>query len=546
MHPERTRLLRALTAALGVLLGCALAAVAARALRPPPRRPAGPGPGPGAEAYGLWALGPCYRAEGSRLRRVTPPGRHARPRADFPVERAPGTRRIVVVGESTGEMLEDAMARLVDAAGCSGRVEVLECSTFGAHPDLAVRRAEEAVAYRPDVLVVAVGHNYRAPRPEPVGLLPRVAGRPPPGPEQGEVPPMARASYEAILRAARPRGIRVVALQLASNLMFRPRSDAAYVASPGRAAAWVRWARRDLAGAVAALSPAADGEAAPRAYERGVFEGQAGDWAAARADLERARDLDACLPGDAPGGCAHRASAQTNAAIAATARAGGASVLDVGAFFAAGAPHGVVGWETIWDYCHPNAAPLTALARATLAAAAPEAAAACRLDAVDFSLRGPAAGPDRADAPFVAAPPRGLALPPDPSRFGWGVFPDNAAWRRLLDGPVAALLRDAPAEAPAVLARFDRERLATLAPEARAAALAAVGAAARDGGRDDLAQWALEAARELAPAAPALIDLALTRLHRGDEAGARADLARAGAVDPAYAPTALVLAAMSR
>jgi hypothetical protein len=535
-----------LTAALGVLLGCAVAAVVARALRPSPH----PSVGPSEQAYGLWTLGPCYRVDRGRLRRVTPPGRFPRPRADFPVERTPGTRRVVVVGESTGEMLEDVMAALVHAAHCDTRVEVLECSTFGAHPAIAVRRAEEAVAYHPDVLVVAIGHNFRAPRPELDTPLRRVAGRPPPRPDDGDVPPMARASYEAILRATRPHGIRVVALQLASNVRYRPHTDAAYVASPERAAAWVRWARRDPAGAAAALTPATDAEAPLRAYERGVFASQAGAWAQAGADLIRARDLDACLPGDPPGGCAHRASTRTNAVIAETARADGAMVLDVGALFAAGAPHGVVGWETIWDYCHPNAAPLTALARAVLTATAPEATAACRLDAVALpgeAARGSGGSPvERHYLPFGGAPPSGIALPMQPTGFGWGAFPDNAAWRRLVDGPVAGLLRDAPAEARAVLERFDRERLAGLPPEAHAAALAALGAAARDEGRDDLARWALEASAAAAPAAPALVDLALVHLHLGDDAAARADLARARAVDPTHPQAALVLSAMAR
>ncbi|MDB4928796.1 MAG: hypothetical protein JWM10_1280, partial [Myxococcaceae bacterium] len=258
--------LRLLTAAAGVALGVGAFAVAEWVAR----RGHGDLTQQATRDYQAWAAGPCYRVDGDRLVRVRPPQGPqmlAAPEDSVPRRKAPGVRRVVVVGESTGEMLERALAAAAGNPGCRHRVEVLQCSAAGALPEVAVRRAREALAYSPDVLVVALGHNFLLPGPPPPprpivgqsqlgrdlrGLAP--GANPPTNPldpprADGRDPPaMGRAAYAEILPAARARGVAVMALLLSSNLWFRPRAEAAYVASPERALAWVRWARGDLAG----------------------------------------------------------------------------------------------------------------------------------------------------------------------------------------------------------------------------------------------------------------------------------------------------------
>jgi hypothetical protein len=571
--PARSpRQLRALTAALGIVLGVGVFAAAEWAAR----RAHPPGPGDRTQQasrdYQAWTAGPCYRVEGDRLVRVRPPQgpeiRGAPPDEGYPRVKAPGVRRVVVVGESTGEMLERTVAALVESSGCGRRVEVLQCSASGSLPWVAVRRAQEALAFSPDVIVVAIGHNFLLPGPPPplqsVAAQSRLgrevaralpsAGPPanpaePPRVDARDPPEMGRAAYQAILHGARARGVAVVALLLGSNLWFRPRAEAGYVASPERGLAWVKWARGDLDGAVAALTPPGGGDDALRAFERAGFRAQAGAWPAARRDLEAARDLEPASV---------RASSATTAAIAEAARGGGAQLLDVDALFSPLADHGIPGWDVYFDNCHPNPAPLDLLARAVLRAAAPEASAACL---------GPSAGlpsPEQAAAqlfrgmsPGDPADPTGSAfrrlvdgpfrvfVPGDPRALDWASYPDNGGWRRAIDGPFSAVMGLAPEAARAVVERYDREVLARYEPPAHAAALAAIAGVARDAARLDLARWCLERSVTVAPSAPALVELALLRLRAREDAAARDDLARAGRLDPASAQVRHVLAALA-
>jgi hypothetical protein len=244
-------------------------------------------------AYQAWSLGPCYRASGHELVRVHPPILEVGPdpMGRLPLAKGAGVRRVVVVGESTGHLLEDAMAELVQKAGCHD-VEILGCSADGSLPSVAVRRAREAMAtFAPDVIVVALGHNFRLPGvavhplyelsgsrlaqvtrriiPEewkPGGIYLDPADAIPPA--QRDPPSMGRDAYRSILEAARGRGVEVVAVMVASNLRELPAPEPAYLASADRATARILWARGDLHGAIAALTPPAGGTDGPlRAYE---------------------------------------------------------------------------------------------------------------------------------------------------------------------------------------------------------------------------------------------------------------------------------------
>ncbi len=543
------RLLRALTALAGAALGVGIFAAGHRLVRRSrPGAAAHAAVVTAARDYHAWAEGPCYRVDGDRIVRVPPPEgpvfRPEAPGASFARERGPGVRRIAVVGESTAEMLERALTALTAGPGCGGRVEVLQCAASGSLPWVAVRRAEEALGYAPDAVVVAIGHNFLLPGPPPPpGPTWAAAGAgsppPPPGANSQEplpdptrdAPELGRVAYRAIVAAARSRGVPVVAVVLASNLWIRPRTGAAYATSPGRAAAWVRWARGDAAGAAAAL--ASTGAEDPlQAWERARFRVASGSWDGVSSDLAQARDLE---PGS------FRASTATTDAIRDTARASGAALVDVPVLFASMADHGVPGWDVFFDHCHPNPLPLDALGRAVLRASAPAQAAACGAgEGVEEGARRAwealfrPTGGDGADGAWhrlVDGPSR-VFLPPDAAALGWDHAPDDGAWRRLLDGPFAPVWRLPTADAERVALRFDAEVLDRLAATERAAALDALAGSARDGGHEALAVTLLERSLRAAASPGARADLALMHLRMHDETAAAADIAAAASPGP--------------
>jgi tetratricopeptide (TPR) repeat protein len=537
MSSSRTWLFRLVTVSMGLVAGFATFTLL-RPLHPPPKPLTAPEQR--TQDYGRWTLGPCFRVERDQLVRNAPPFRRDG-EASFPLAKAANTRRIVVVGESTGEMVERAMSDLVRGAGCTEKIEVLECSTFGAHPLFAARRAKEALAYHPDVIVVAIGHNFRNPRPvfengewkrDELGAT---------TPE--EIARLATEVYDDILTAAKPQGVQVVALQLASNLLWRPISDAAYLDSPERAQAWAHWARNDLPGAIAALSA---GQAKPlQAFERAQFESQSGDWAAARKDFILARDNDTC-PMTAPiggAGCQSRASTLENEAIATTARNEGALLLDVTALFEALSPHGLIGWETIWDHCHPNPAPLKRLAEAILRLTTADTFDHCAATHPNVVSVGPSA-PVSAYQRFSGQQPEGIGVVQEPELLTWEAFPDNGPLRRAVERPLQFLLRDSPDEAADVLLRYDTEALTKYDAPTHGRFLAALGQASRDAGRLDLARWCLERSIAVAPAARAEVELALVHVRLGAVAEAKADLEAAHRLAPQDKQVAQIIAAL--
>jgi hypothetical protein len=484
--------------------------------------------------YQAWTLGPCYRESFGRLVPVRPetelhdPGGEAG--ETFPLKKPEGVRRIVVVGESTGEMLERKLAELT--RGCHDRVEILRCSAAGSRPYLAVRRVEQALAWSPDQIVVAIGHNFMLPgvptmrqldinRSRLIHEVHRlVPSPPPPGPAAPKVgleamddfdpPSMGHEAYKQILKLTQAKGVSVVALVLASNLWYRPNMEPGYATAPERARAWVKWAEGDAAGAVELLKAnGADG--AMRAYERAHFLAEAGNWTLARTELEHARDIEA-MP--------TRASSAVTAGIEDAARQGRARLIDVDALFAPLADHGMPGWDVFFDNCHPHPPALDRLARTVLAATAPDAAAAC--------LSGPPLPePTKAD-PFsrlVDGPTR-VQLPDEKA--------DLETVRRRVEGPFTTLIRREPGEAANDLKRYDSEVLTKGPVAVRVSMLTAISETARDLGRFDLARWSLDQSITTQPTAAALADRALLehRDHQDTEAGA--DVQKALALDPTY------------
>jgi tetratricopeptide (TPR) repeat protein len=319
----------------------------------------------------------------------------------------------------------------------------------------------------------------------------------------------AGAAYRTMTHQARDRGVAVVALLLSSNLWMPPENqDRSEIESPEHFAAWIRWARGDLDGALAELRK--PGAGAVRAFERATFLVQAGDWEGAHRDFVFARDHD-------PLGT--RASTEINAAIAETASAEGAHVIDVEALFAPLADHGIPGWEVFADNCHPRPHALDLLARALMREVGAEACASRRWSG--------------GDAP---CPSQGcnIALPQDIGALAHPAAMGRDHPRRVFEGPFLALLRLAPADAPARIAQYADGELVRHDAPTRAAMLTAIGAAARNAGRHDLAREYLSRSLAVERTPAALVELALTVLRGGDEAAARTTLDEALLLDPTH------------
>jgi tetratricopeptide (TPR) repeat protein len=279
-----------------------------------------------------------------------------------PSDRFVGARagpRIVVIGESSAVMLGDAMREIArsSAAGFS----VANCAATGSGFVHLKRRFDEALAARPDAIVMVFGHNYgfvyagsplelwMQELPYRSGLVAsfaRIPDRPPRSVCEQTAPPVdALARFvRSAAAAALARGVRLVVTTLTPNLMDAPRCDRAagpldprvyqarLLRARGRAAE-----ARDLMAAVAAT------HSARAEYELGVWLDADGDFPAARASLQAALADDR-----APG----RVSPAVNDILRAEGRRGGALVRDTQAVMAARQPDGITGWETLADNCH--------------------------------------------------------------------------------------------------------------------------------------------------------------------------------------------------
>jgi hypothetical protein len=437
-------------------------------------------------------------------------------------------------GGGDSVLLEDEINRQLPVRGCGKRYEILQCSVFGARPEVAVRRAREVLAYAPDVLVVAIGHNAEfIPPPEPLELTVRYSRLAaeaqrfrahPPAPSLPPAPPeeIVAETYRTILALAHDRGTDVVAVVLGSNLWMRPETTQAYLESHQRAAAWLRWSRGDATSAAALLRSTEYPDSAGRSFERARFEVTAGAWAEARADLVVARDLDTDR---------NRASMAITTAVSTEARKGGASIVDADAVFSSRTKHGITGWNIYVDNCHPSPRQMSLLADSVLLAADKHASELC--------------GDAKAAEPPERVHPCDVHL----SR-GWQLAPQGSvetdwSWQRLAEAALGGPDDRDPDSLEAIVQNCEQvvdghER------RAQASALAALGAVARDIGRLDIAERFLTKSRSLEETAPGLIASALLDFKLQKAAEAQAMLEEAGRKFPKDATVQSFLGALSR
>jgi tetratricopeptide (TPR) repeat protein len=335
---RRAWLLRALTALLGAFAAVPLLGAAELALRLARPRPPGDAP-----------MDRYLAQQRDHMRRCDVGSMFRGARAG---------QRVVVLGESSALMLGNRLTELALRPG-SG-VAVANCGDNGSGLVHVERRFDEAMAVRPDAVVVVFGHNYGYAYPRSpweltalelrrgsrlLGLLDGQAAAPPMICETEAPPPgPLGAALRRMGDEARRRGVRLVITTVAPNLLLPPRCDRAAGLLDGRVyrARFLR-ARGRAAEARALLSAAAAGRSARAEFELGVDLAADGDPAAARDALGRAL-ADDRHPG--------RASRAVNDVIRAAARAGGARLRDTAARVEARTPDGIVGWESERDECH--------------------------------------------------------------------------------------------------------------------------------------------------------------------------------------------------
>ncbi|HET9301010.1 MAG TPA: tetratricopeptide repeat protein, partial [Candidatus Polarisedimenticolaceae bacterium] len=176
-------------------------------------------------------------------------------------------------------------------------------------------------------------------------------------PAKAEAAKHLRENYTAILEGARKRDTAVLLCTVPWNesgwapnqsvfAEITPLSSRRLVES-ALAEATERLARGDAAGALMVLEPArrAAPEYAETAFRLGQAYEKVGRWEEAHAAYRTARDLDA-MP--------TRVTSAINDAIRSLGSEPGVTLVDVERLFEREAPHGLVGFDLVEDYVHPN------------------------------------------------------------------------------------------------------------------------------------------------------------------------------------------------
>src|SRR6185436_19521156 len=77
----------------------------------------------------------------------------------FRLQKPPQVRRILVVGESNAQLLGRELRDAVAGSPVSDRFEIMNCGIGAGSIEMVRRRFDEALAYSPDAVVFAFGHN---------------------------------------------------------------------------------------------------------------------------------------------------------------------------------------------------------------------------------------------------------------------------------------------------------------------------------------------------------------------------------------------------
>jgi hypothetical protein len=305
---------------------------------------------------------------------------------EFPLAKTRGVTRIAFVGESSGVMFGNAAFNAIADAGADARWQLMNCAESGTTVEHVERRADEALGYAPDVLVVVFGHNWLMPpmpmndaalRAEEVlsrsrlvtGIAHRLMTYSVPQPPAPRDPPGRLACLEDFLRhvarAGREHETTVVLTTMTSNLAFPPLVEEDALGDPDFVAAALDDAGGRPLAAIARLEKLA--KTRPHPYWEFVLA----MWLARAGEGERAAEhFQAAVDGEQVE--PDRATSAVNDLIRRVAAEEDAVLRDTDREIRRIAAGGVPGWDVMRDHCHlqPRYAGDEARALLDLAAAA--------------------------------------------------------------------------------------------------------------------------------------------------------------------------------
>ncbi len=322
--------------------------------------------------------------------------------------------RIFVLGESTTAgypyMYNGSMSKMLDQRLLDyfpdREIEVVNLAMPAINSFSLLDMIDEALAQRPDALIVYCGHNefygaLGAASTESLGrwraviqlylrlqklklmvllrdgleaLKKMLAAAPPGGngnntlmeqmvaeenlPYEGAIYRRARRFYQAnmeeLVAAAQAQGVRVILANLVSNVRDLPPFVSIYSPGTNRSAYERMLFRGEQLAAQGEFSAASalydtlqkiDPSPAALYFQIGKCQERMGNYAEAHRAYARARDLD---------GLRFRATADFNTALAEVARERGALLVDMEAAFARASPHGLVGKNLMLEHVHPS------------------------------------------------------------------------------------------------------------------------------------------------------------------------------------------------
>ena len=318
--------------------------------------------------------GPFFRLEetGGRRLLVQVPGHRLFPHLAvqrFELTKPAGSRRIVVVGESSAQGFGVALQIRVKDLALSHRIEIINMAVAASDLEQTMRRFREALDCAPDDIVVLFGHNLFNQHP-----LVELSGWP--GIDairlfllshsrllslfsehrrsrmpvvEFRTPGRWLAFQEALSRMAdeaRRRGIRLALCTVPGNLQFPPQAEEKDRWDPAFLEAnYLYWSGRKEAALRACARALARRPDAWWEFQLGGWLYRAGRYGEARRWLVAARDDDR-----------HplRASSAVNGLIRRVAREKGLVLLDFERLVSRSSPHGIPGWKIFKDNQHTN------------------------------------------------------------------------------------------------------------------------------------------------------------------------------------------------
>jgi hypothetical protein len=281
-----------------------------------------------------------------------------------PLEPAPGSTRIAIIGESTAVMLAGSLTDRLARDPTHSSFEILNCAESGSSLVHVSRRAAEVLEYHPDAVILAFGHNWLMPhRPiseRPLRILLALSrGRlvwdlanmlgGGPADEAWPTPEEQLHTMEAWLTSlageAHARGIALILNTLASNLWFPPSMTRETLEAPEYLHAEEMYANGRQEGAIAEMeSLLADRPEAYWHFVAGTWRARRGERELTRRHLTAARDRSRADP--------DRATSAVNEMIRAVAEREGLRLRDTERAMEEIAYWKIPGWDVMRDHCH--------------------------------------------------------------------------------------------------------------------------------------------------------------------------------------------------